>query len=218
MSRISIISSIVISCILFAHPVCTREPIVLSQQTIKNITNQYGSDGRDRVLQWLQLLKEQEVSDELQLINAVNLFFNKIKFIDDILHWKKKDYWATPIEFLASGGGDCEDFSIAKYTTLKALGIEDAKLNITYVKALSINRAHMVLTYFPTSESIPLVIDNLTDEILPASERTDLLPVYSFNGSGLWLAKQQGRGKLVGSSKRLKLWQDTIQRMAEDFN
>ena len=59
-----------------------------------------------------------------------------MRFIDDIIHWNKVDYWATPIEFLASHGGDCEDFAIAKYFTLIQLGIPEEQLTLTYVKAL----------------------------------------------------------------------------------
>ena len=133
--------------------------------------------------------------------------------MDDIDLWKQKDYWATPLEMLSIGGGDCEDYSIAKYFTLKELGVDEDKLRITYVKAKELNQAHMVLTYFETKRSIPLVLDNLIIEIKPASQRPDLTPVYSFNGTGLWLAKSRGEGQRVGESSRLSLWQDLENRM-----
>lgn len=84
---------------------------------------------------------------------------------------------------------------------------------MTYVKAWRINQAHMVVAYYPTPEAEPLVLDNLVKSIQPASKRKDLLPVYSFNGSGLWLAKQRGRGQMVGGSERLGVWQDLLARM-----
>ena len=118
--------------------------------------------------------------------------------------WGVKDYWATPLEFLSRGAGDCEDYSIAKYFTLKELGVSEKKMRITYVKALKLRQAHMVLTYFETPRSVPLVLDNLIPTIKPATQRKDLLPVYSFNGSGLWLAKSRGSGKKVGSSSRFR--------------
>jgi predicted transglutaminase-like cysteine proteinase len=136
--------------------------------------------------------------------------------VDDIRHWGEKDYWATPIEFLASHGGDCEDFSIAKYFTLKAMGMSEEKLNLTYVKALQYNMHHMVLTYYRTPGAEPLVLDNLVETIKPASQRTDLMPIFSFNGTGLWLAKQRGRGKLAGSSSRVKRWRDLLEKMAQN--
>jgi predicted transglutaminase-like cysteine proteinase len=114
--------------------------------------------------------------------------------------------------------GDCEDFSIAKYFTLKKMGVVEDKLNMTYVKALELNQAHMVVTYYETPEAEPLILDNLNPEILPASARNDLMPVFSFNGSGLWLAKQRQRGEMVGSSDRYKRWRDLLQRMPDGLN
>ena len=88
------------------------------------------------------------VSTDLEKLEKVNRFFNQVNFVSDAIHWQKKDYWATPIEFLASDGGDCEDFALAKYFTLKMLGVPEKKLNLTYVKAWKLNQSHMVLTYY----------------------------------------------------------------------
>ncbi|NOR71630.1 MAG: sulfate adenylyltransferase, partial [Methylomarinum sp.] len=151
---------------------------------------------------------------EKEKLKQVNDFFNqRIEFVDDIYLWGVNDYWATPIEFLAKGAGDCEDYSIAKYFTLKELGVSESKMRITYVKALKLNQAHMVLTYFSSPRAVPIVLDNLIPQIKSATDRKDLLPVYSFNGSGLWLAKARGSGKRVGSSGRLNLWAELKQRM-----
>jgi len=102
---------------------------------------------------------------------------------------------------LASNGADCEDFSIAKYFALKELGVPIERLRITYVKAVQLNQAHMVLAYYPAPKDEPLILDNLENGVRPASERTDLVPVYSFNDEDVLLARQ-GRpdasaGKLV---------------------
>jgi predicted transglutaminase-like cysteine proteinase len=131
------------------------------------------------------------------------------------------DYWATPTEMLASNGGDCEDYSIAKYFTLLALGVNIDKLRITYVKARNLppaEQAHMVLTYYAKPDAIPLVLDNLVPEIKPASERADLLPVYSFNGDGLWLAKERGSGRVEGGSAKISLWTQLNSRMGKEFD
>ncbi len=189
----------------------------LKEETLVAMSKKYGKKAREDLLAWVDLVNKDNSKGDLAKLEKVNLFFNKIKFIDDILHWKKKDYWATPVEFISSRGGDCEDFSIAKYFTLRALGVAESRLNITYVKALKLNQAHMVLTYYKRPGAEPLIIDNLIDEILPASKRRDLLPVYSFNASGLWLAKQRGRGKKVGSSSRLARWKNMLQRLPDEL-
>ena len=174
--------------------------------------------GRQRIDAWQQLLSTQRQIGELEQLKVVNLFFNRqMKYAEDIDLWHDVDYWATPIQSLLKGAGDCEDYAIAKYFSLRHLGIAADKLRITYVKALRQNRAHMVLTYYATPEAMPLVLDSLMDPILPASQRSDLLPVYAFNGEGLWLTGAAGNKK-VGDTKRLSRWQDVLKKMtAEGF-
>jgi len=178
----------------------------------------YGGEARSRLLAWQDLIRGSGGLSERGKMDKVNGFFNGFDFVSDESHWGVDDYWATPVEFIASGGGDCEDFALAKYFTLKAVGVSEDKLNLTYVKALGLNQAHMVLTFYPAPDAEPLVLDNLVDDILPASARTDLLPVYSFNGSGLWIAKQRGRGRQVGDSDRLRRWQELLGRMPNGLN
>ncbi|MCP3664209.1 MAG: sulfate adenylyltransferase [Gammaproteobacteria bacterium] len=190
----------------------------ISEKILEKIENKYGADGRFRVEEWRVFIANNQSGSDMEKLKLVNQFFNRrIKFVDDILHWKKKDYWATPFESLGTGGGDCEDFSIAKYVTLKEIGMDESKLRITYVKALELNQAHMVLTYFSKPSAIPLVLDNLIPEIKSASKRKDLAPVYSFNGAGLWLAKERGRGRKVGGSDRLSLWKELQIRLSDEI-
>ncbi|MBM9538132.1 transglutaminase-like cysteine peptidase [Desulfobulbus alkaliphilus] len=198
--------------------VCPDEPFVIPEQTLRMAEKQYGPAARQRLLEWQHLIQTSDASSEKEQLDTVNRFFNRLDFIDDIIHWQQEDYWATPVEFLASGGGDCEDFAIAKFFTLLLLGIPEAKLTLTYAKALHLNQAHMVLTYYPSPGAEPLVLDNLVDTIDPSSQRTDLLPVYSINGTGLWLAKQRGRGKLVGDSSRLSRWSDLLTRIDQELS
>lgn len=174
--------------------------------------------GRARIDAWQQLLASQQQGDELARLKAVNLFFNRqLRYVEDIDLWHEVDYWATPVQSLLKGAGDCEDYAIAKYFSLRRVGIPAEKLRITYVKALRQNRAHMVLTYYSTPQAQPLVLDSLMDAIKPASQRSDLLPVYAFNGEGLWLTGAGGNRK-VGDTKRLSRWQDLLQKMqAEGF-
>ena len=193
--------------------------LAISDEMFEEIRVKYGLDAINRVQQWQQLVKSSSDLPEQEKLKKVNDFFNqRVEFVSDSLLWGQDDYWATPLEFLAKGAGDCEDYSIAKYFTLRKLGVDDEKLRITYVKALELNQAHMVLTYFSTPRAIPLVLDNLIPAIKPALIRKDLLPVYSFNGSGLWLAKARGNGKRVGGSSRLSLWGELKQRMEEESN
>ncbi|MGQ0523577.1 MAG: transglutaminase-like cysteine peptidase [Betaproteobacteria bacterium] len=193
------------------------ELAVITDVQISRLAQQFGPVAKLRLTGWRDLLVSPKFRKlpEHEKLQLVNDFMNQTLFVDDIKHWGKEDYWATPIEFLSTNAGDCEDFSIAKYFTLRALGVPDEKLRITYVKELVIyNQAHMVLAYFATPEAEPLILDNIRPAILPASERSDLLPVYSFNGSTLWLAKEQsGRAQQVGGSDRIGHWRELQTRM-----
>ena len=145
--------------------------------------------------------------EQRQRIHLANQFFNRqVVYRSDAEHWQKNDYWATPIETLGSGSGDCEDYVILKYFMLRAMGVDEDKLRLMYVRALTINEPHMVLVYYPDPDSYPLVLDNLTARILPANERTDLRPVYAFNAQGLWLARAQGLGQKVTNSVGVGNW------------
>ena len=184
---------------------------------LKKIEDKYGKEAGLRILAWEDIIRKGTKENDLQKLEMTNRFFNeRIVYVEDIDLWGVEDYWATPVEFLSRGAGDCEDYAIAKYFTLRAMGVPESKLNITYVKAIRYNIAHMVLTYYSTPGTEPLVLDNLVDDILPGSKRTDLVPVFGFNASGLWLASQRGQGRHVGSPGRLAGWNDMLKRMAQN--
>lgn len=196
--------------------------LALNERRLEAAEKKFGAKARARLEAWQNLINTSRALPESEKLQVVNDFFNQVPFIPDAAHWNAKDYWATPSEMLATNGGDCEDYSIAKYFTLVALGVPVGKLRITYVKAATadpINQAHMVLTYYPTPSAVPLVLDNLIGEIRPASRRPDLTPVYAFNGAGLWLAKERGEGKSVaGGSNNIAFWRELNARMGREFD
>jgi len=168
-----------------------------------------------RIAAWHKLMLEKRNVPEMEKLESVNNFFNQLEFVDDRLLWGKDDYWATPQQMLIKNGGDCEDFATAKFFTLRQLQIPDNMMRLTYVKVLRLKQPHMVLSYYREPTADPLILDSLVREILTASERRDLIPVYSFNGQGLWLAKKQESVHL-GKAERLSLWQDLQFRFIEE--
>jgi len=191
-----------------------------TEKAYQLVQDRYGREARQRVSAWQQLMHKINSSGrytELQKIREINDFFNQVRWVSDIDHWKKEDYWATPVETLGTNAGDCEDFSIAKYFTLSEVGVDNDKLRITYVKALDFNQAHMVLAYYPSPESEPLILDNINKNIVPASQRTDLLPIYSFNGKNLWLAKSRSKRLKADSQKNLPQWRQVNERMLREL-
>jgi len=191
--------------------------IKFNDRLFSQVAMRYDADAEARVRAWQQILIENKSASVADQLYEINRFFNEIPFVDDITHWGQRDYWATPIEFLGTNGGDCEDFTIAKYFSLRDLGVPTEKLRLMYVTVTKPRQAHMVLAYYETPNSIPLVLDNINKRILPASQRRDLIPVYSFNGEGLWLAKEQGRGRQMQGKNNNTLWQDLNERMQQGF-
>ena len=186
----------------------------ITDSQLNSIERKYGSSAKTRVEAWDSMIESSKNESLLNKIKNVNEFFNQITYKTDAAHWKQKDYWATPFEFMGTGAGDCEDYAIAKYFSLIKLGIPDDKLRITYViykKANSrFEQAHMVLTYYHKTGAEPVILDNINRRLELASKRDDLKPVYSFNASGLWQAKNKGDTR-VGDNN-LKSWKNLIGR------
>ena len=205
---------ILIFAILSAWSILAKaQGIELNPEIKDKVKTFYGASAVERLNALEKLIARLQGSSDEEKLKEVNYFYNNLRFLSDNNHWALEDYWATPVELIASNGGDCEDFAIAKYLTLRSLGLSDEQLRLTYVKALKINQAHMVLTYFPNAQAEPLVLDNLIDTIELASARDDLEPVYSFNGQGLWLAKKRGGVVRLGNGDDVTMWRELQQRV-----
>ena len=174
----------------------------IDDKMLERLNQQFSAQARQRGIALNNLLAKLANKDVNQQLIEVNRFFNQFTYKNDKNLWGQKDYWATPEEFIGLNSGDCEDFVVAKYFALRSLGVPDKQLYLTYVKAVRENMAHMVLSYFETPNSIPLILDNYNPQILPANKRRDLLPVYSFNAKSLFLTNASaGLGRSLPTDK-----------------
>jgi len=186
--------------------------------------SRYGAKATQMVQSWNEMMQAAQSMNEQDKVKRVNEFFNrKIQFGEDQAVWGENDYWATPLEFMGKGAGDCEDFAITKYFALRSLNVPNDRLRITYVKARiggprsDVTQAHMVLGYYEDPTGEPLILDNLITELRPASRRTDLMPVFSFNSEGLWTGSGAAEKKdASGSTAKLSRWRDLIARMQSE--
>lgn len=185
---------------------------------LEKVRQRYSEEAYQHIVRLRELADQLQTASEISKVSQINDFVNQsVLFVDDFDLWSMDDYWATPLETLGRGAGDCEDFSIAKYMLLKRLGVPMDKLRLTYVRARmpsGIMRAHMVLVYYALPGSDPLVLDNLNFELLSASRRSDLFPVFSFNEKGLFMANQPG--VRAGSATNISKWRDVLLRMRQD--
>jgi predicted transglutaminase-like cysteine proteinase len=202
---------------LFCVSSMSIQAFEFNSKLLKVVEKRFGSSAVDRLLEWQELAfklkRDYSPEAEAQQLAEVNDFFNRARFINDDVLWGSEDYWATPVELLAKNAGDCEDYAIAKFYTLIHAGFDEDKLQISYVKALELNQAHMVLAYYPSPGAEPLILDNINPDILPASQRPDLEPVYSFNGLGLWLNRfERESAKRIGNAGVMDQWNDMLRR------
>jgi len=164
-----------------------------------------------KIAQWVELLESSDGLTTFQKLHTVNDFFNDIEYEWDDYNWDEKDYWATPFEFMQKGLGDCEDYAIGKYFTLKMMGIKEENLRLMHVTTTD-GTAHMVLSVLYDNEYV--ILDNITDKIELFTERKDLpINTYSFNNDGFW-----SDGKLIGNGyKVFKTWRDVVERFREEY-
>ena len=191
---------------------------------LATLTQRWGTGPTQKFNAWRTLITTASSLSDNDRLKRVNDFFNRqIRFGEDADIWNQPDYWATPMESIGQGAGDCEDFAIAKYFTLREAGVAPVKLRLIYVRASTgtstgaSSQAHMVLAYYAQPEDEPLVLDNLINEIRPASRRPDLVPVFSFNSDGVFTGGAKETAPTAGTG-RLSRWEDLLKRArAEGF-
>jgi len=182
---------------------------------LATLSTQYGAQAQARGIAWQENVTTLGGLTVQEQLAAVNQFFNqRVRWKTDLEIYGAEDFWATPAETLGRGTGDCEDFTIAKYATLRHLGVPAEQLRLTYVQLKVTNtrsQAHMVLAWYPSPNTTPLILDNANPRILPASQRRDLQPIFSFNSEELWLGNSRASTSASPSS-RISQWRQMIAR------
>lgn len=212
----------VVLCFVLCSSVAAVELVEFSPGLLRNVTTRWGSSAPERLTDWRDEQRQHiakqrapvpSATETMRDLEDFNWYWNNVRYYTDAKHWGVIDYWATPVETLASEGADCEDYAIGKYYSLKALGVPVQNLRITYVRALRWNEAHMVLAYYPTVDADPYILDNLSKRVSLASERTDLVPVYSFNDEDVWLPGATVAG---GKPGQIRLWRGLLDKMEKE--
>lgn len=168
----------------------------------------YGPQALQAVADWLLQLHHDAALPERDKLDRVNDFWNRSILPHAAVARPAMD-WATPLEILARGQGAHADYAIGKYFSLAALGVPVDRLRFIYVEARPFGGLpvpHMVLGYFATPGAEPLVLDNLATAVLPATQRPDLIPVFSFSAGGVYLDDHRAtRADQVGRWRALLL-------------
>ena len=189
-----------------------------AQQLHKQMLSRFGQPAIVRLQAWFALLERQQARPVPYQLQAINDFWNvQLLSADDKQLWKNEDHWATPLESLGKGAGDCEDYVIGKYFSLRKLGVPARQMRFVYVRARlggvgsTRSVAHMVLGFYARAQEEPLVLDNLVGSIQKASQRADLTPVFSFDAESIYVD-----GARSASSERINRWQALLVRMRQE--
>lgn len=127
-----------------------------------------------------------------ELLNAVNLYINRTSYIVDPVNWGVPDYWSTPDEFFLRSG-DCEDYAISKFVTLKRLGVDTEKMRLVVLQDENLRAAHAVLAV--ELDGTYHILDNQVDTVLTHDKILHYRPVYSINETGWWLHQVKRFGR-----------------------
>lgn len=145
--------------------------------------------GKDRfnpcsVHEWENMLSTLQDKSLREQLDKVNDWSNAHPYIEDMVNWGMVDYWETPFEFMEISG-DCEDYAISKYYSLRALGVAAAKMRIIIVQDLNLGGIiHAILGVYDQGRL--LILDNQADQVIPAMKIYHYRPIYGINEQAWW--------------------------------
>jgi predicted transglutaminase-like cysteine proteinase len=137
--------------------------------------------------EWRQLVSRLADKPRRERIDKVNAFFNRIPYVVDASNWGVADYWATPLQFL-SRAGDCEDYAVAKYVTLRQLGFSSDEMRVVVLDDTNLRVPHAILTVVDGDRL--LVLDNQIPDVVDSKRILHYKAIYSINENRWWLHKK----------------------------
>lgn len=139
---------------------------------------------RCHLKEWVRFLDGLRGKSRQTQIEEVNHYVNNVSYLTDPVNYGVPDYWAVPREHLTRRG-DCEDYAIAKFLSLRHLGFADEDLRIVILQDLNLRIPHAVLAVYVNEQAF--ILDNQIGTVVPASAVRHYQPVYSVNESHWWL-------------------------------
>lgn len=158
-------------------------------------------ENQRQLANWKADLQQVPTGSLRVMATKVNDIINKQKYIVDSKNYGQNDYWSTPMEFFARGG-DCEDYAIAKYASLRMLGVPDDRMRIAIVQDTVQNIPHALLIVY--TDQGPLILDNQVNSVKSGAAPGRYKPIFSINRAGWWLhtAPTNGDPTLIASAAR----------------
>jgi predicted transglutaminase-like cysteine proteinase len=179
--------TVLMLCSILPHTALAEQSSYLSQSMLIEVQNQYGEQSMGRLRSWQEMIVNSTSAADIEKLRLANEFINRNQLAPSQDYQDNSNYRATPLEFLILGSGDSEDFAIAKYITLREMGVEASKLRLTYSQSIEDDSYQMILAYYQSPDKEPLLLDNIENQIRPASANKDIRPLYSFRSKDILL-------------------------------
>jgi len=133
---------------------------------------------------WLSFLATLRERPRAEQLAAVNHYANARKYVLDIDNYGLEDYWAVPREFLYNDG-DCEDYAITKFFSLRWLGYPIDALRIVILQDTNLRVPHAVLAV--AAQNDIMILDNQIQAVVSHRDVVHYAPVYSINEQHWWI-------------------------------
>lgn len=158
-------------------------------------------DGDCALVRWREFLETLRGQDALAQLRAVNAYLNRVPYRTDLENYGSEDYWATPREFFARGG-DCEDYAIAKYLSLRALGWPAERLRVAVVHDNARDLVHAALIAYHGGNAYLLDIE--IAEVTDHRNVSRYIPIFAISENGWWSYRAQPAIEVVKAVAKIE--------------
>jgi len=154
------------------------------EKKLENTPCTEGPFNRCFLQKWRSYIGQLRGYAPLEAMREVNRFANHAHYITDPTNYGVPDYWATPVQFL-SKDGDCEDYAITKFMSLRALGFDNDQMRVVVLDDMNLRTAHAVLVVY--LDGTAWLLDNQIREVVRADVVRHYRAIYSVNETTWWL-------------------------------
>jgi len=142
-----------------------------------------------RLKDWQEFLRDLSSAAFPDQLYRLNRHVNYVRYRTDERNWHRPDFWADPAQFF-DRGGDCEDYAIAKYVALRALGVPAERLRVVVVYDRKNRGDHAILAI--SGPDGVMVLDSNRKRVIDWEETSKrYTPYYSLNEEAVWIHKSE---------------------------
>ncbi len=151
--------------------------MLVEEPVIARCSHEPGACTSEAAARFVAIVKEGDGQNGLARIGHIN------RAVNLAIRFKEGTSWASPLETLSAGVGDCKHYALMKYAALQFSGVARDDVRIIVVKIKSLGASHMVLGVREAGQW--LILDNRTFELVNSRDLVNYEPLYSFDYRGV---------------------------------